>query len=281
MPRIALLTCRDRHEPDIDQEPLLEALRRRGMDATGLAWDDPQASPEDFDLCVLRSTWNYHLDHERFLAWLGRAAGASRLLNPLPVVQSNVHKGYLLELEARGVPVVPTELLERGSGATLEEVRQVRGWRDVVVKPAVSASSFRTRRFRGPEGGAGEEFLARLLRERDVLVQPTMPGFARPGESALVWLDGEFTHVVTKRVRLEGDAEQVSKARPPTSDERAFGRAVLGELPEELLYARIDVLRDEGGWLVLSELELIEPTLYLPQHPPAVERLVTGIARRV
>ncbi len=33
----------------------------------------------------------------------------------------------------------------------------------------------------------------------------------------------------------------------------------------------------ENGELLVSELELIEPSLFLREHPPALERLITAI----
>jgi hypothetical protein len=273
-------------EPDPDQEPLLAALRGAGLRAELLAWDDPAARrPGAFDLCVLRSCWNYFQEPEAFLAWCAEADRTSRLLNPLPVVRWNLHKRYLLELEAAGVPVVPTLLLERGTAADLPGLIAARGWDNVVVKPAVSAASFLTRRIRPGEATAGQDFLAALLAERDALVQPYLPAAEGPGERALVFIDGALSHAVRKSPRLAGEDERVSEAVPIAPAERevaeramAVGRARVG-LP--LLYGRVDLLADEAGALRVSELELIEPSLFLVQSPPALERLVRAIVREV
>ena len=283
---VALVTCRVLPEPDPDQEPLLGALREAGLAVEMLAWDDPEARrPGAFDLCVLRSCWNYFRAPAAFLAWCAEAEATSRLLNPLPVVRWNLHKRYLLELEAAGVPVVPTVLLERGAAADLPGQTADRGWDDVVVKPAVSAASFLTRRFRPGESAAGREFLAALLAERDALVQPYLPSAEGSGERSLVWIDGELGHAVRKSPRLAGEDERVSEAVPIAPAERevaeramAVGRARVG-LP--LLYGRVDLLADEAGALRVSELELIEPSLFLVQSPPALERLVRAIVREV
>lgn len=58
--RVALVTCLNIPEPDLDEDRLLAALCAGGIDARTLAWDDPAARPAEFDLCVLRSTWNYY-----------------------------------------------------------------------------------------------------------------------------------------------------------------------------------------------------------------------------
>jgi hypothetical protein len=48
---------------------------------------------------------------------------------------------------------------------------------------------------------------------------------------------------------------------------------------EPLLYARVDVMPGPDGAPRVSELELVEPSLFLVQHPPALERLVEALVR--
>ena len=94
-PRIALVTCKHRKEPDPDEDLLLAAVRGAGLECEWIAWDDEDRAPEAFDLCVLRTTWNFYERIDAFRAWIERAARGSRLLNPAPLVHANLHKGYL------------------------------------------------------------------------------------------------------------------------------------------------------------------------------------------
>jgi hypothetical protein len=107
---VALATCLALPEPDADLEPLLGALRAAGLGCEALAWDDPRADFGAARLTLLRSTWNYSQRPTEFLAWVERTAVRSSLWNPVATVRWNTHKSYLLDLEARGVPVVPTHL---------------------------------------------------------------------------------------------------------------------------------------------------------------------------
>ena len=280
MKRIGLVTCRELPEPDHDEALLLAALREAGMAPSMLAWDDPEADPSGFDLCVLRSCWNYFEDPVAFAAWIEKAASVSTLLNPVDVVRWNTHKSYLHAMEASGVPIVPTEWLERGAAADLGRLMQARGWNEVVIKPAVSAGSFGARRFAQGELDEGQVFLDASLRARDTMVQLFMPSFDAPGERALVWIDGELTHAVIKRPRFHDDDERVSTAQPITEEDRAVAASALACVDGDLLYARVDVVDDGGGNLVVSELELIEPSLFLLQYPPALARFVSAIAAR-
>jgi len=134
-PRVALATCRELPEPDPDQELLLAALRAADVDAEMLSWDDSRGSGEAFrtiesdvfDLCVIRSTWNYYHDWTAFRAWLEHVARATTLANPVDVLRWNLHKRYLAELARRDVSIVPTAWVERGSHAKLDTIMRGEG----------------------------------------------------------------------------------------------------------------------------------------------------------
>lgn len=277
---VTLASCLELPEPDPDAAPLAEALDRAGLRSTVVAWDDPRADWSRAGLTVLRSTWNYPQDRERFLRWAEEVGRVSALWNPLETLRWNTHKRYLLDLEASRVPVVPTVLLERGSRRTLDDVREERGWGEVVVKPAVSASSWCTMRVTADRAVDGARHLQALLRERDVLVQLYLPSVEGHGERALVWIDGALTHAVRKSPRFAGENEAVSRAAVPISDDEAqLARRALDAAPAPLLYARIDVAPDASGTPVVMELELVEPSLFFPQSPAALERFVAALER--
>lgn len=275
--RIAIGTCKKLPEPDPDQQLLLDALSRAGADPLLLAWDDDAPIPTDLDCCVLRSTWDYYRDPPRFLSWVDAVANVSALFNPRDIVRWNHHKRYLDELRNDGLRVVPTAFVSKGEPTSLEQCMNDHGWDDVVVKPSVSAASFRTKRFTRHEMAEGEQFLAELGADRDCMVQRYMPEVDHSGERSLVWIDGQLTHAIRKDPRFAGHDERVSEALTPTSEEQAFTEMAMQRAASQCLYARIDVVRDDDGELALSELELIEPSLFLLQHPPALDRLVNAM----
>jgi len=222
---------------------------------------------------VLRSCWNYHEQPDAFRRWLDRAAAATTIVNPPALVRWNLHKGYLRDLAVRGVAIVPTEFVPAGASLRLADLLRARGWDDIVLKPAISAASANTRRFRGEALGAAQAFLDGH-RGRDMMVQPYQRSTESLGEHSLVWIDGEVTHGVRKAARLAGSHESVSAATVPSTAERAFAAHALAQSPPGARYARIDLMVGDGGRLLLSELELIEPSLYLLQSPPALARFV-------
>lgn len=292
--RIGLATCVSLPEPDFDERPLLAALHDAGHEAEPVAWDGPDGSPSalaGFDAVCLRSTWNYAHDVGRFLAWAESAAGVTRVLNPVPALRWNVEKTYLERLSRRGVPIVPTVFVGRGGSTDVGGLLASRGWPGVVVKPTVGAGSLLAERFGADEAEAAQAFLARHVSSRGMMVQRYMPSVesADSGELAVVTIDGEVSHGVRKRARFAADEERVDAAQP-TAEEAAFAGDVLRAAGEELagvlggarlLYARVDVMRGDGGELLLGELELVEPSLYFEQGEGSASSFVRALEQMI
>ena len=284
---VAIASCLTPPEPDPDEEPLLDALRARGVVAEVIPWDakrngvdGQQPRFQDANLTVLRSTWNYPRAVPAFLRWLEQTSQCTQLVNALPLLMSNYHKEYLLKLEAQGIAVVPTELVRVGESTSIAAVRTRRDWRGpLVVKPAVSAASYETHRV----SDDSDEALRRLSATRDVLVQPYLNSVEQEGEHSVMYIDGEFTHAIRKSPRLAGESEHVSQALEIQADQRALAEQVLHTHGQSVsgspLYARVDMTRGDDGQWVLMELELIEPSLFLLECPLALDRFATALVR--
>jgi len=276
--RIALVSCSDLPRPDADLPILVAAFARRGARAEVVAWDDGAVRWDAFDAALVRSTWNYVANERAFRAWIDRVDAATRLINPRAAMLWNIHKGYLTELAADGVAVVPTELAPRGADPDWAELFHRFG--DLVVKPAVSAGSFATIRVR-----TGDLVAARAHRaahhERDLLVQPLLPAVLAHGESNLVHLGGRFSHAVHKGARWDGDAEQSRGLVEPTAAELELAQTVLARVEAgglgRLAYARVDMASDDDGRPVLMELEIVEPSLFLDRAPDRAALLVEAV----
>jgi glutathione synthase/RimK-type ligase-like ATP-grasp enzyme len=275
--KLRIATCRTLPEPDVDQAPLAAALAAGGFDAELVAWDDPMAGWDDPVPTILRSTWNYALDPEGFLSWIDRVSAQATLWNPRAIVRANVHKRYLLELSARGVPIVPTTLVERGGSAKLDALSATAR---IVIKPEVGAGSLGTRVFspRDPDAAA---HLAELTRRGAALIQPYVRSVDHYGERSLVWIDGEFSHAIRKTPRFAGDVVRIDGPLPIADDERAVATAALAPIASHILYGRVDLARDDDGPPMVMELELIEPSLFFARAPGSVERYVAGLRRRL
>lgn len=242
-----------------DDVALAEALRKRGHGARFAVWNDGGVDWGVTPLTVIRSTWDYHRTPAAWLAWLRQVSGQTQTVNPASLVAWNSDKAYLLELERAGVPIIPTLLLD--GGVDVADACRRRGWDDVVIKPAIGASSTGARRFRdGLIAAAGAEHGRALLSRGRALLQPYQAAIETEHERALVYIGGVFSHAFTKpgfHTALNGDALQ---RHEPSPEELRLAQQVLAALPESALVARIDVLPGGDG-LLLMEAELIEPQL--------------------
>ena len=290
MPDVIIASCAAAAGLDEDEPLLLPALAAAGIGATVADWADPAVDWAAADAVVVRSTWDYALRRAEFLAWARRVEAATLLLNPADVLAWNTDKRYLAELEAAGVPVVPTAWAEDLAALDAALAR----WdSDVVVKPTVSAGARDTARF-GPDARRDAAALgaAVLASGRTVMVQPYLERLDAEGETGLVHLDGVLSHAFGKAALLAGAAlgpglyaEEEITPRTATADQRALGEAVLAAAEERLhrvpLYARVDLVPGPDGAPVLMELELTEPSLFLTTDPAAAGRVAAAVAARL
>jgi O-ureido-D-serine cyclo-ligase len=183
----------------------------------------------------------------------------------------------LLELAARGVPVVPTVLVTAGGRAGDLFAR----WEHIVIKPAVAAASRGARVFDRAERDAAEAHAAEWLVRGDVLVQPYLASIEDHGERSLIWIDGEITHAIRKQPRFEGGTEQITGPHPIADDEHAVATAALAPWTDRILYGRVDLARDADGVPRVMELEMVEPSLFFDRCPGSAERYAAGLTRRL
>jgi len=282
-PRIAIATCASYDREMVDDELLASALRERGCEAQAVVWDNPEADWSAFDLCLIRSTWDYHDKHREFLAWTRRVDAAAGLQNPAGLVAWNIDKTYLRELAEAGVPTVPTVWVDRDDGADLEAVLTDERWDEAVVKPVVDLGARNLHRVRAGENSAA---LRLTLQRSAAMVQPFLPSLEEQGELSLIYIDGKLTHAVRKRAapgdfRVQGLWGGTTARTEPERAQVELAEQALAQLDEPPLYARVDIVAGLDRAPCLIELELIEPNLYLTQHPPAAAALAEAALLRI
>jgi glutathione synthase/RimK-type ligase-like ATP-grasp enzyme len=274
-PRIAIATCAAYADLKADDELLREALQARGAEARPVVWDEEGVEWGEFDLCLVRSTWDYYEKHREFLDWAEQVEAPSALRNPADLIAWNSDKSYLRELSQDGVPIVPTVWVDRNDGAELEAILNGEGWEEAIVKPVVDLGARNLKRARS---GKNSTALEAVLQRGDAMVQPFLPSIEGQGELSLIYIAGELTHAVRKRPALGDFRVQsiwggtVERAEPGPTQVEIAERA-LAQLDEPPLYARVDLVAYTDNAPLLIELELIEPNLYLTHNPPAAEAL--------
>jgi hypothetical protein len=284
---VAIATCAEVAGEDNDDLHVIEALRRRGIEAVHAVWDDSGVDWSQFALVVVRSTWDYSDRCEQFLDW---AARLPRVLNPLPVLRWNTDKRYLNDLARAGLPVIPTTFLEPGEAFNPPS-------HPFVVKPTVSCGAKNTAWY-AAEDAAEARVHVRQIQDlgRTVMIQPYLSSIESTGEVSLMFIDGQYSHSICRSASLKHSGLREEDLDIPLSvdvyeDVRAYV-ASPEELPlaerimshiqrlwSKLLYARVDLVSGPRGEPIILEIELTEPTLFLKKHSEdGVERLANGIA---
>ncbi|WP_028047155.1 RimK family alpha-L-glutamate ligase [Cellulomonas sp. URHE0023] len=301
--RVALVTCAELPDLDQDNRALRDALAERGIAVDAVVWDDPAVDWAAYPHAVIRSTWDYTERPDEFADWARRVEQTTSLFNPAAVVGWNIDKKYLRDLEGAGLPIVPTIWLdpERNFDSRAIHTR-FPAFGDFVVKPTVSAGARDTGRYNA--GVTQQRSLAithaknLLVAGRRVMIQRYLRNVDTAGETALVYVDGEFSHSVRKAALLEGPYRagltdelylhtQLIE-RSASDAERAVADRVVAALPDlvpgvdgPLLYARVDLIPDDDGAPVVLEVELTEPSLFFSHAEGSAQRFADAVAARL
>jgi len=285
-PRVALVTCAAYPNLFEDDRLLARALEHLDIAPIPAIWDDAAIDWTSFNALVIRTPWDYFERAAEFRAWLdARIASGVLICNAGDILDWNYDKGYLQELEAAGVPLVPTICIGRGEQADVAALARARGWNEIVVKPTISGGAYRTYRFFVEDAAAYTKQIDETLADRGVLVQPFLAEILSGGELSLLFFDGVFSHAVCKRAKpgdyrvqfqFGGTTESV-EVEPALV---AQARACVLAAPSLPVYARVDGLVKDGRFL-LMELEVFEPLMFLAKHPEAPGRFARAVHGRV
>ncbi|MGH2755613.1 MAG: ATP-grasp domain-containing protein [Actinomycetota bacterium] len=274
---VALATCEAVRDLEKDERVFLDALKARGVEAEPAVWDDRSFDWTEPRLCLIRSVWDYYLRRDEFLAWLDSLPSSVQVWNPSDVIRWNSHKGYLRDLESRGVPIIPTEWFVPGDAPDLTAIARANGWEGLVVKPVVSAAAHRTHVFEPHAKSLAQEHLDTLLSDGEAMVQPFMDEVHDNGERSVIVIDGLITHAVRKTSVFDPtfvDEPPRIEISPP---EEKLAHQALEAAGFDYLYARVDMVHDEDGAPRLMELEMFEPSLYFDAAQDAAERLADRV----
>jgi len=282
---LALITWNGLPEGAESERLMLPYLAAAGVETEIIDWRSSAFDFRQFDLIVLRSCWDYHLRGDEFTEWLRSVAREVPVLNDLPTVLWNQNKFYLRELDRQGIKIAPTIFTTGREAIGTEERWRIKQWPQIVVKPAVSASAHKTWLLDGAALPTDAE-LARQMGGGPFLIQQFIPEIQTHGEISFIYIDGIFSHAVLKRpaagdfrVQQEHGGSADPFLPPPALLDQA--NRIAAEVPQvrDSLYCRIDAVARDGR-LVLMELELIEPELFLGLAEGAAERFAEAIASR-
>lgn len=265
---------------------VVQALQRQGLKVARLDWADAAFDWNQARSLIFRTTWDYFHRYGEFSPWLDRVSSTSRLFNEAALIRWNIDKHYLGDLARAGINVVPTTFVEMGDTRALARIVGELGWDELILKPAISGGARHTYRFQPDQAHHHECAFGDLVEREAMILQPFQHQVLEQGELSLMVIDGKVTHAIRKTAkagdfRVQDDWGGTVHEHAATQEESAFAEAAVRAVPFDVLYARVDLVRDNHGQLAVMELEMIEPELFFRFHPEAADRLAEGLVRRL
>ena len=292
MTDITLLTCRAYYKPDnvtpyiqnilLEQELLKSAFESQGLKVDITYWDNPSYEWQQTKSVLFRTVWDYFERFDEFWDWLEQVKTKTRLINSYELIKWNIDKHYLRDLKNSGIQVVPTYFADRGNNISLQEIANLNDWEHIVIKPAISASAFNTYKITNDEIEQKEQLFHELLQTHDMLVQPFFPTISELGEASLMVFGGKFTHAILKKAkagdfRVQDDFGGTVHDYNPTQEEIKFAEKVFQSCTSLPIYGRVDIVWDSNKHIYLSELEIIEPELWIRNRPESANKIAEAV----
>jgi glutathione synthase/RimK-type ligase-like ATP-grasp enzyme len=265
---------------------LFEPMKTLGWIAEEISWRNETVDWKDFDAVVVRSTWDYQNDLEKFKSVLEKINSASHLENDFDLMKWNMNKNYLFDLEQKGVRIVETIWENKFNSSLAHEYFNKLNTDEIIIKPNVSASADNT--FRLSKENINEHLpkLENIFATREFMVQPFLKNIIDEGEYSLFYFDGKFSHSVLKKPKEKDfrvQEEHGGDIQPfkVSAEMKDIGENILKKLSTIPLYGRVDLVRIEQNEFALMELELIEPSLYLNKDEQSPARLAKAFDERL
>ncbi len=296
MTDITILTCQAYFAPEkpsaytdnilLEYRLLKDALERLGLSVNRTYWDDPNYDWGQTRAVVFRTIWDYFERFDEFWPWLQRIQNQTQLINPMELLEWNIDKAYLFDLAQRGIPVVPSVLVKKGETRSLSAMAVANNWTDLVVKPTIAGGGYLTYKYGADELDQRQTQFDALVQDRDMLVQGYIPSITTRGEASLMVFGGVFTHSILKRAktgdfRVQDDFGGSVHPYEHTHDDVALAQKVMAQCSGVPAYGRVDIVWNEHNQPMVSELEIIEPELWVRNAPWSADYFAKAIANKL
>jgi len=257
-------------------------LKNRGIEVEPIIWSSPPPTLNQFDAIIMRSAWDYHLHINKFITFLNILKQSRiKTFNGIDTMLWNMDKSYLLELNKKNIPIVPT--IKVGSIGTLPW-EKLRVWEYIVIKPCHGGSAYHIDKLNTKDDNKITNTITKLLKSGNVLIQPFMKEI-HEGEISFIFFNKQFSHAMLKKpiqsdFRTQPEFGGTETRIYPSEDILKAATNILQKIKRPLLYTRLDAISVNGS-LQLMELELIEPHLFLEDAPEKAVMFADAITRVV
>lgn len=219
------------------------------------------------------AVWDYSLEYANFLHFLNELERAKiSILNPSEILKMNADKSYLKILEEANLPIIDSIIFKQNEEFNLSLIP----FQKAVIKPLVGQSGYKVR-FLEQKIPTKEEF------PHGALIQPFIESVEELGEFCFIFFGGKFNYAIHRQTQKDWRANsnygvKIAPLKNPSKAHIDLALKALKALKSSnLLYARVDLLPQKNGNVLINEVELIEPSLYFDFHENALEIFIKNL----
>lgn len=219
------------------------------------------------------AVWDYSLEYANFLHFLNELERAKiSILNPSEILKMNADKSYLKILEEANLPIIDSIIFKQNEEFDLSLIP----FQKAVIKPLVGQSGYKVR-FLEQKIPTKEEF------PHGALIQPFIESVEELGEFCFIFFGGKFNYAIHRQTQKDWRANsnygvKIAPLKNPSKTHIDLALKALKALKSSnLLYARVDLLPQKNGNVLINEVELIEPSLYFDFHENALEIFIKNL----
>jgi len=246
---------------------VMEGLEKLNLRTIKKDWNDTSFNWSLTKSAIFRSTWDYFDQFSNFRNWLDLVKNQCYLINPYQQINWNLDKHYLLDLQKLDLPIVESVFVSRKTNFNLETISKNKNWKEIVVKPTISGAARHTYHLKNDEIKNFQDKWISLTNNEDFMVQEFQNNILSSGEIAVMLFGGKYSHSVLKKAkkgdfRVQDDFGGSVEKINPSLEIIELAEKTVKSLKTMPLYARVDIIFDNGNNPAISELELIEPELW-------------------
>jgi len=248
------------------------------------AWNSLDFNWSETKFAIFRSTWDYFDKFRDFKTWLEKVKEKTTFINSYELINWNLDKKYLIELNKKGINIPTSEVITKEDNITLESLFKKHDFSDAIIKPTISGAARETYKISKNNFYKYEKKFFDLKSKEDLIFQEFLSNIISKGEISLIFIGEHYTHAV-KKIAKEGDfrvqddhggSVEVYNA---TKEEILFAQNCLSKCPTLPIYSRVDIIYDNRNEISLGEIELIEPELWFRNNKVAAGLLANEIKK--
>lgn len=279
---------KDSNEEDILTEDTLiqNSFEKLGLKVFRTSWANPEFDWTTTKAAFFSTTWDYFDRYEEFSKWFEDVKSKTLLINPYETIKWNLDKHYLNDLESVGINVPETIFAEVGEDIDLNQLFNKSGWKETVLKPAISGAGRHTYRINKDNLDNYKDIFSQLLKNESMMLQEFQENVITKGEVAYMIMGNKFTHAILKKAkkddfRVQDDFGGTVELYNASQKEIDFALKTVENCGKETIYARVDVIYDNNNQLAVTELELIEPELWFRFKNSAADDLAREVVKMI